>query len=225
MNIGQSEGSEVKGCTPDGIGDDELMTEIARWRKEERGVGAWSVREHRRAAAASSRGFALLVGTGLNSIFRRRGQPLRGNLALAAMMVVVLACVHIGFVIFSPELSSKKIALEIERAYRPGDTIVINGKYEFGSTLNYYTGIQLHVLNGRDGNLWFGSLFPGAPQIFEDNSTFARLWAGSGRVFLFTEDYLKDRALEDIDPSKVFVFARQGGKVVLTNQPLPGISR
>ena len=170
-------------------------------------------------------GFALLVGTGLNSIFRRRGQPLRGNLALAAMMVVVLACVHIGFVIFSPELSSKKIALEIERAYRPGDTIVINGKYEFGSTLNYYTGIQLHVLNGRDGNLWFGSLFPGAPQIFEDNSTFARLWAGSGRVFLFTEDYLKDRALEDIDPSKVFVFARQGGKVVLTNQPLPGISR
>jgi hypothetical protein len=95
---------------------------------------------------------------------------------------------------------------------------VINGKYEFGSTLNFYTGIQLHVLNGRDGNLWFGSFFPGAPAIFEDNESFARLWNGPNRVFLFTEDYLKDRAIGTIDT--VFVFARQGGKVVLTNRPV-----
>lgn len=165
-------------------------------------------------------GFGLLIGTGLNWIFRRRGSPLLGNLALGAMMIVVLTCVHMGFVIFSPELTSKRIALEIERAYQPGDTIVVNGKYELGSTLNYYTGIQLHVLNGRDGNLWFGSFFPGAPQIFEDNASFTRLWNGSGRVFLFTEDYSKERALADIAQNKVYVFARQGGKVVLTNQPV-----
>ncbi len=162
-------------------------------------------------------GFALLMGTGLNWIFRRRGAPLKGNLALTGMMVVVLFCVHQGFVIFSPEVTSKNIALKIQKEYQPGDTIVINGKYEFGSTLNYYTGIQLHVLNGRDGNLWFGSFFPGAPAIFEDNESFARLWNGPNRVFLFTEDYLKDRALLGIDPQTVFVFARQGGKVVLTN--------
>jgi 4-amino-4-deoxy-L-arabinose transferase-like glycosyltransferase len=164
-------------------------------------------------------GFALLIGTGLNWIFRRRGAPLRGNLALTGMMVVVLFCVHQGFVIFSPEVTSKNIALKIQKEYQPGDIIVINGKYEFGSTLNYYTGIQLHVLNGRDGNLWFGSFFPGAPAIFEDNESFARLWNGPNRVFLFTEDYLKDRALQGIDPQTVHVFARQGGKVVLTNHP------
>ena len=163
-------------------------------------------------------GFALLIGTGLNWIFRRRGAPLRGTLALTGMMVVVLFCVHEGFVIFSPEVTSKNIALKIQKAYQPGDTIVINGKYEFGSTLNFYTGIQLHVLNGRDGNLWFGSFFPGAPAIFEDYESFARLWIGPIRVFLFTEDYLKDRAIGTIDT--VFVFARQGGKVVLTNRPV-----
>ncbi|HUJ33151.1 MAG TPA: glycosyltransferase family 39 protein [Candidatus Acidoferrum sp.] len=166
-------------------------------------------------------GIGLLVGTGLNWICRRRGRALAGNLALAAMMVVVLFCVHDGLVIFSPELSSKRIALQIEKAYRPGDTIVINGKYEWGSTLNYYTGIQLHVLNGRDGNLWFGSFFPGAPQIFEDDASFAQLWNGPNRVFLFSEDFLADSALAHVDRAKVFVFARQGGKVVLTNQPVP----
>ena len=165
-------------------------------------------------------GFALLIGTGLSWFFRRRGAPLKGNLALTGMMVVVLFCVHQGFVIFSPEVTSKNIALKIQREYKPGDTIVINGKYEFGSTLNYYTGIELHVLNGRDGNLWYGSYFPDAPNIFEDNQSFTRLWQGQGRVFLFTEDYLKDRALQDIDPKNVYVFARQGGKVVLTNHPV-----
>jgi len=144
---------------------------------------------------------------------------LAGNLALAGMMIVVLFCVHDGLVIFSPELSSKRIAIEIQQAYRPGDTIVINGKYEWGSTLNYYTGIELHVLNGRDGNLWFGSFFPDAPQIFEDNESFARLWNGPDRVFMFSEDFLADQAIANIDPNKVFTFVRQGGKVVLTNRP------
>lgn len=165
-------------------------------------------------------GFGLLIGTGLNWIFRRRGAPLKGNLALTGMMIVVLFCVHQGFVIFSPEVTSKNIALKIQKEYKPGDTIVINGKYEFGSTLNYYTGIELHVLNGHDGNLWYGSYFPDAPNIFEDNESFTRLWRGEGRVFLFTEDYLKDKALQDIDPKTVYVFARQGGKVVLTNHPV-----
>jgi 4-amino-4-deoxy-L-arabinose transferase-like glycosyltransferase len=164
-------------------------------------------------------GFGLVVGTLLNWIFRRRGSPLAGNFALTAMMVVLLFCVHNGLVIFSPELSSKRIALAIQQAYQPGDTIVINGKYEWGSTLNYYTGIELHILNGRDGNLWFGSFFPGAPQVFEDDASFARLWNGPHRVFLFSEDFLADQALAHTDRGRIFVFARQGGKVVLSNRP------
>lgn len=163
-------------------------------------------------------GLGLLLGTVSNWIFRQRGSPRAGNLALAGMMVVLLWCVHDGLVIFSPEVSSKRIALVVQHAYQPGDVIVINGKYEWGSTLNYYTGIELHVLNGRDGNLWFGSFFPGAPQIFEDDASFVHLWNGPHRVFLFSEDFLLDQALAHIDRSKVFMFARQGGKVVLSNR-------
>ncbi len=164
-------------------------------------------------------GFGLLIGTALNFVFRRRGRALGGNLALGGMMAVLLFCVHAGLVIFSPELSSKRLALEIQQAYRPGDVIVINGKYEWGSTLNYYTGIPLRILNGRDGNLWFGSFFPDAPHIFDDDSSFAVLWNGPHRAFLFSEDFLADKALGDIDRGKVFVFARQGGKIVVSNRP------
>ena len=167
-------------------------------------------------------GLGLLFGTVANWIFRRRGGLIGANLSLTAMMIVVLYCVHLGFVTFSPELTSKSMAVQIRSELQPGDTIVINGKYERGSTLNYYTGQQVYVLNGRDGNLWFGSFFPGAPDVFLDDASFARLWAGKNRVFFFTEDYMKDEALRGIDPTTVRVFATQGGKFVLTNQ---GVSR
>jgi 4-amino-4-deoxy-L-arabinose transferase-like glycosyltransferase len=163
-------------------------------------------------------GLALLFGTVSNWWLRRRGAVTGANLSLVAMMIALLYCVHSGFVIFSPELTSKTMAQQIRDILQPGDTIVINGKYERGSTLNYYTGQQVYVLNGRDGNLWFGSFFPGAPDVFLDDASFARSWSGMNRVFFFTEDYMKDAALKGIDPASVHLFAQQGGKFVLTNR-------
>ena len=165
-------------------------------------------------------GVVLLIGTGLCWWFRRGGSPYRSNLALAAMMVGVLFGVHQAFVIFSPEISSKPLALAIRAQYHPGEIIVLNGEYAWGSTLNYYTGVQLHLINTKKHDLWFGSLFPDAPAIFEDQATFAKLWSGSQRVYLFTKEFNKDKALGNIPPSSVFLLARQGNKLVLTNRPV-----
>lgn len=165
-------------------------------------------------------GVSLLVGTVLNWILRRRRQALNANLALAGMMVAVLFAVYQGYVIFSPVISSKTLALQIKQQYKPGETIVINHDYEFGSTLNFYTGNPVHMLNGRKADLWFGSFFPDAPQVFEDDESFARLWHGSARVYFFLEESDAEEALKSIDPKTVFVFARGGGKVILTNHAM-----
>ena len=165
-------------------------------------------------------GVSLLAGTALNWILRRRGQALRANLALAGMMVAVLFAVYQGYVIFSPVISSKTLALEIKQQYKPGETIIIYHDYEFGSTLNFYTGVPVHMLNGRRADLWFGSFFPDAPPVFEDDESFARLWRGPARVYFFLEESDAEDALKSIDPKTVFVFARSGGKVILTNHPM-----
>jgi hypothetical protein len=104
---------------------------------------------------------ALLLGTLANWIFRRRDRAGAGNAALAAMMIVVLACVHSAFVIFSPILSSKDLAMAIKPQYRPGDVIVVIGKYENASALNFYTGVPLRSLREPTG-AWYGSKFPDA---------------------------------------------------------------
>jgi 4-amino-4-deoxy-L-arabinose transferase-like glycosyltransferase len=156
----------------------------------------------------------LFLGTGFNWILRRRGRPFEGNVALAVMMVGLLACVHSSFSTFSPILSSYKLAVAIQKQFRPGDVIVIDGQYHQASTLNFYTEVQVHVLHEPSGNLWYGAKFPDAPHIFETPESLVVLWRGPAEVFLWTdqEDPKELRGL------KSFVVARSGGKTVYSNR-------
>jgi 4-amino-4-deoxy-L-arabinose transferase-like glycosyltransferase len=162
----------------------------------------------------------LLLGTGFNWVLRRRGRPFAGNLVLAAMMVVLTACVHFSFITFSPILSSYNLAEAVQKEFRSGDVIVIDGEYHEASTLNFYTGIQVHVLHEPSGNLWFGSKFPDAPHIFETAESLAALWNGPGRVFLWT-DQEQPKELRGL---RSFVLARSGGKYIFTNRDLTAVT-
>ena len=158
---------------------------------------------------------AFLLGTLANWILRRRGRAAAGNVSLVAMMVVLLACVRIAFGIFSPILSSKDLAMAIREQYRPGDQIVVIGLYENASTLNFYTGIPLHSLRTPGGNMWYGTQFPGAPRVFETQDSFAEMWKGSQRVFLWAEED-EPSALRGLTS---YVVARRGGKIIFSNRP------
>jgi len=158
---------------------------------------------------------AFLLGTAANWILRRRGRPRAGNLALAAMMVVVLFAVHAAFVTFSPILSSYDLAMAINKQYRPGDTIVIRDEYEQGSTLNYYTRELVHILHVPSANLWYGSQFPDAPRVFETPESFAQRWTGSSTVFLWTDV----EHPPELKNSPAYRLAYSGGKYILTNHP------
>ncbi|HVN20722.1 MAG TPA: glycosyltransferase family 39 protein [Dongiaceae bacterium] len=155
----------------------------------------------------------LSLGAGLNWFLRRRGKPVLGNTALAFMMIGLLGCVHSAFITFSPILSSHELAVAIQSAYRPGDLIVVDGRYDQASTLNFYTGVPLRILREPSGNLWYGSKFPDAPHIWETQASFNALWAGPQRVFLWTD---KDDPKE-LTGQPRFLLARSGGKSILTN--------
>jgi len=157
---------------------------------------------------------AFLIGAAWNWIFRRQGHPERGNLTLALMMVALMACVHSAFVTFSPILSSQQLAVALEKNYRPGEIVVVDGEYEAGSSLNFYTGIPLRILHEPSANLWYGMQFPDAPHVWETQASFDALWSGPVRVFLWTD--------QD-DPRELhgawrYVVARSGGKALLSNQ-------
>jgi hypothetical protein len=162
-------------------------------------------------------GAALLGGTLASWLLRRQNRARAANAALALMMFMALQCVHSALVKFAPILSSRALSNAVANVYRPGDVIVVNGAYEDASTLNFYGHLPLHVLNSREnGNLYFGSLFPDSPAVFEDDTSLARLWRGSGRVFLFTGQDEIPRLLRETGYRTI---ARSGGKLILTNRP------
>jgi 4-amino-4-deoxy-L-arabinose transferase-like glycosyltransferase len=162
---------------------------------------------------------SFLVGTVLHWILRKRGASMKANLALASMMVVLLYAVHLALGTFNPVLGSKPLALAIQRYYKPGDTIVVNGQYSRASSILFYTGIQMHMLNGLTNDLWFGSLYPDCPKVFEDDASFARLWRGPGRVFFFIPSDLDTDPLQKLG-APYYLVAKAGEKSVYSNQPV-----
>ncbi|MHB1022998.1 MAG: ArnT family glycosyltransferase [Acidobacteriaceae bacterium] len=157
---------------------------------------------------------ALLVGTLGNWLCRRSRKPRAGNYFLVGMMVAFLIAAHMALVTFSPVLSSKVLADAIAPELQPQDLVAINGEYESGSTLGFYLQQQVHILNGRNSNLWYGSFFTDAPAIFETNASIAAKWASPQRIFLWTEP-------DNIPalPGRIFVLAESGGKEMISNQP------
>jgi 4-amino-4-deoxy-L-arabinose transferase-like glycosyltransferase len=173
-------------------------------------------------------GIAFAVGTMLNWLLRRRNRAFAANITLAVMTIVLLHQAHAGLVIFSPVLSSKVLARAIESHWQPDAIIEGNGDYEAFSSVNFYTQRPVRILNGRCNNIWYGSTFPDAPPIFDDDASFEALWRSEQTVFLLTDAQAqpvarkneecpqKTRLPSYVDPAGC-VLARWGGKVVLTN--------
>ncbi|MEK6287272.1 MAG: glycosyltransferase family 39 protein [Acidobacteriota bacterium] len=158
-----------------------------------------------------------LLGTVGALYLRKRGKHLTSNVSLALMMSAFFFFAHMSLAAFGPYLSSRSLAEEIDREHKEGDLIVINGQYEGGSSINFYTGKMVYILNGRSANLEYGSYFEDAPMIFIDDEGLAKMWGGTNRVFLFTDS----STLEEVTRAArgpIYGLAESGGKLILTNQ-------
>ena len=161
-------------------------------------------------------GVALPLGGVLCWWWRRNGRVAASNAALAVMMLVSLGTVHSALVKFSPILSSRALSDALVSRWQKGDAVVVNGAYEDASTLSFYGHLPLRLLNSREnGNLYYGSLFPDAPALFEDDASLAALWKGPRRVFLWVEE---DKVPANIKQSGSYQLARSGGKLILMNR-------
>jgi 4-amino-4-deoxy-L-arabinose transferase-like glycosyltransferase len=163
---------------------------------------------------------AFLFGSGLNWFLRRRGSTRAANWALALMMCLFIGCAHVALGVFAPVLGSKPLAVAIERDLRDTDQIVCDGEYANESSVNFYTGRQMLIFNGRINGLWYGSLFPDAADIFIDDSQLARAWAGPDRIYFVTGGDDRRAYLNKLGPT--YELARSGGKFVFTNRANQG---
>jgi len=161
---------------------------------------------------------ALFLGPLCAFLLRKKNRPQAATLALAAGAFGFLLAAHLGLRIFAPVLSSAQLAQTIAPQVQPQDLIVIHQEYEFASTLGFYLRRDdLHILEGRSSNLWYGSFFRDAPAIFETPQSLAQKWPGPQRIFLWQDLANQPSPLPAL-PGPVYVIASSGGKEIVSNQ-------
>jgi 4-amino-4-deoxy-L-arabinose transferase-like glycosyltransferase len=158
---------------------------------------------------------AFLIG--VVGTWRWRGQ--RAFLAIAVMMVVFFHAARIAMVRFDPFLSTRPLA-EVILHGPPGQLISSKPYYAF-SAVWFYTNRKVLILNGRYNNLEYGSYAPGAPDVFIDDSRVKTLWQEPARYYLVAEAGQAPRLESVLGEAQWNLLARSGGKILLTNHPLP----
>lgn len=171
-------------------------------------------------------GWALLIGTFIAFILARKGKIPLATVSLILAIGVVFFSIHRSMVILAPQLSSKSLALAINRTWQPGEKIVINGSYELFSSVGFYVKPPVLLLNGRQEDLEFGSRYPDAQHLFIEETDFLSLWESGRRVYLLTftgnteeGSVWTNPALVSLKPNSAHLLAKSGTRLLLSNQP------
>ncbi len=159
----------------------------------------------------------LIIGPSAAFLLALRKRWMASFLLLAAMMIGLCHLYNTGMVAFEPVLGSKSLAKVVQYYYQPGDKIVINDFYEKGSTLNYYTGLQVYVMDGGFGVLWYGLQDKTAPRLSLTQDELLNQWTSGKRTFLFSEKKPLESLLSSHPGFNYRVLAEDGGKKVLIN--------
>jgi 4-amino-4-deoxy-L-arabinose transferase-like glycosyltransferase len=161
---------------------------------------------------------SLVGGPLVSLLLRKRARPVAANVAMAAGAFGFLLAAHLGLQMFAPVISSAQLAEEIRPLVKPEDMVAIHGEYESGSTLGFYLKrADMHIVEGRSSNLWYGSFYPDAPKIFETPESFAQKWSGAQRIFLWQSLTDPPNQLPVVS-GPVYVIAKGGGKEIVSNR-------
>jgi hypothetical protein len=165
-----------------------------------------------------SGGLVLCLGAVATLVFARR-QSLRIALGCFAVMATLLQGVIGQVYQLTAEFRSvAPLATRILDRLRGDDLLVHEGPLENGAGLTFYTGRQVHVVDGQRGDLHFGSRFPEAEGLFLGGEELARLWQGRHRIFFVTDRPADESVLRLITPQTRHLIGHEGRRWLFMNR-------
>jgi 4-amino-4-deoxy-L-arabinose transferase-like glycosyltransferase len=143
---------------------------------------------------------------------------------LALGCFIVMAVLLLGIVgqlqlLASEYRSVRPLATRILERLHSADLLVHEGPLENSAGLAFYTGRQVHVVDGRRGDLHFGSRFPEAAGLFWDGEELPRRWQEPRRILFVTDRPADQSALRLIAPQARHLIGHEGRRWLFTNRP------
>lgn len=169
---------------------------------------------------------AFATGPAISWLLRQQRRHFASTVAIALTSAVFLVAAHMALVRFGPMLSSEVLAHRIEQLtasgqIAPTDELLLYGDQAYGSSIPFYLGRVLPLVNGRSSSMLFGSTFPDAPPIFLSSADLLRIWGTGSRKILFVP--LEEHAEVDqlLRGRPAILLDEVSGKQLLTDRSLP----
>ena len=160
-----------------------------------------------------------LIGPSLAWRMRVRRQHLRATFTTAMTAAMFLVAAHIGYVRFSPMMSSRAMADTLNRIAAPNDVLMLYGDQSYGSSILFYTQRHAYLVNGRSTSMLWGSYYPDAPQIFLDDAQLLAMWDHGPRKFLFVPPQYRAHVAALLG-NRAYLVQELSDKELLTDRPL-----
>ena len=156
---------------------------------------------------------------------RAQRRHIAATTAIAFTAAVFLIAAHIAFARFGPLLSSKDFAVKIQQletshAIASNSQIMLFGDQAYGSSIPFYLGRQVALVDGRSTSMLFGSTFPDAPPIFLSSSDLLGTWGKGTRKLLFVPLEKRDE-VDRLLGDRQILLLQSSGKALITDRP-PG---
>ncbi len=167
--------------------------------------------------------FAFAIGPAVAWALRTKRRHLAATTTAALTSAVFLIAAHIALVRFGPMLSSQNLAAKIQQletthAIAPDTTILLFGDQSYGSSIPFYLGKDVLLVDGRSSSMIFGSTFPDAPHIFLTHDDLLKIWGTGPRKILFVP--LERRDVVDQFLGNKIIIQETSGKALFTDRPL-----
>ncbi len=152
-------------------------------------------------------------------MLRERRLHAASTIALALCMTGFFGAAYIANNDFESSLSSRALAIEINKTLRPEDQIALYGDIRVAPSVAFYCSRRVLLYNATGSNLEFGSHYADAPKTFFTDQDFPQLWSGPQRILLVVPADKNEEALERLPKHSTWTLAAAGGKTVYVNQP------
>jgi hypothetical protein len=167
---------------------------------------------------------AFAFGPTIAWFLRIQRRHLAATSAIALTSAAFLIAAHIALVRFGPMLSSQNLAAKItqlraDHAIAADTEILLYGDQSYGSSIPFYLGEQVSLVEGRSSSMIFGSSFPDAPHIFLTNADLLAGWGTGPRKLIFVPLERRD-AVDRVLGNRQIVLAETSGKALITDRPL-----
>ena len=170
---------------------------------------------------------AFLVGPLVAWWLRAQRRHLAATTAIAFTSALFLVAAHVAFARFGPMLSSEAIAETIiglrgQGAIAADSHVMLYGDQAYGSSIPFYLGQQVELVNGRSTSMWFGSTFADAPHIFVTGEELAASWGTGERKLLFIPEEKRDEVEALLKGRRLVELKEISGKLLVTDRALDG---